>query len=267
VCGPQTWETLVEAGFSLGDRFLYHRTPMLRGDDVAELQQRLGALGFDTGRVDGIFGLATSRALAEFQRNAGQPVDGIVGVVTLRELLRLQTRSSEPTQVSDVRARDVLRHAPPTLAGRHLAVGEAGGLGTTVAALRRRLVGAGARVTELHHPDGSAQAREANAAGVDLYLGLRLDPDHPGCATAYYSGYRYESPGGRRLAELLQEEVPGSLGLPDGGVRGMCVPVLRETQMAAVIIEVGPAAAVVEHGPRLADSIAKALGIWAGNPL
>ena len=66
---------------SLGDRFLYRRTPMLRGDDVAELQQRLSALGFDTGRVDGIFGDATSAALGEFQRNVGLPVDGIAGGV------------------------------------------------------------------------------------------------------------------------------------------------------------------------------------------
>ena len=62
---------------------------MLRGDDVAELQQRLCTLGFDTGRVDGIFGDATVRALDEFQRNAGLPVDGIVGGATLQELVRL----------------------------------------------------------------------------------------------------------------------------------------------------------------------------------
>ena len=49
VCGRQTWSALVEAGRRLGDRFLYRRSPMLRGDDVAELQQRLSALGFDTG--------------------------------------------------------------------------------------------------------------------------------------------------------------------------------------------------------------------------
>ena len=70
VCGRQTWSALVEAGRRLGDRFLYRRSPMLRGDDVAELQQRLSALGFDTGRVDGIFGDLTSAALGEFQRNA-----------------------------------------------------------------------------------------------------------------------------------------------------------------------------------------------------
>ncbi len=56
VCGPQTWAALVEAGLRLGDRFLYLRRPMLRGDDVADLQRRLSALGFDSGRVDGIFG-------------------------------------------------------------------------------------------------------------------------------------------------------------------------------------------------------------------
>ena len=79
ICGQQTWNTLVEAGFRLGDRFLFRRTPMQRGDDVAELQQRLCSLGFDTGRVDGIFGDATGGALADFQRNAGLPIDAIVG--------------------------------------------------------------------------------------------------------------------------------------------------------------------------------------------
>jgi N-acetylmuramoyl-L-alanine amidase len=238
---------------------------MLRGDDAAELQQRLGALGFDTGRVDGIFGPLTSAAVADFQRNSGQPVDGIVGLATFHELLRMPSRHEDPELVSTVRARDELRHAPPTLSGRHLAVGEVGGLGTTVAALRRRLVAAGALVTELHHPDGSAQARDANDAHVDAYLGLRLDPDQPGCTTAFYAGYHYESPGGRRLAELDQQVVPAAIGVPDRGVRGMSLPILRETRMAAVIVEVGPATTVVEQGRSLAGGLAQALSGWAGS--
>ena len=265
VCGRQTWDTLVEAGFGIGDRLLYLRTPMLRGDDVAEIQQRLGALGFDTGRVDGIFGALTSAAVADFQRNSGQPVDGIVGLATLRELLRMPTRHHAPELVSTVRAREELRRGNPTLAELHLAVGETGGLGATVAALRRRLMAAGGRVTELHHPDGSVQALQANAAEVDVYLGLRLDPDRPGCSTAYYAGYHYESPGGRRLAELVQAALPAAVGVPDLGVRGMSVPVLRETRMAAVIVELGPAAVVVEQGQSLAGSLALALGGWAGS--
>jgi len=266
VCGRQTWETLVEAGFSLGGRYLYRQRPMLRGDDVAELQQRLGALGFDSGRVDGIFGDLTSAALAEFQRNAGLPADGILGATTLHELLRVQARHPQAELISTVRDRERLRQGPPTLAGRHLAVGEVGGLGAALAALRRRLVFAGARVTSLHHPDGSRQAAEANAAGVDVYLGIRLEPERSGCTTSYYAGYRYESRGGRRLAELVQGQVPGHLGVADLGVSGMSVPVLRETRMPAVIVEVGPAALAVEQGPALARALVEALVAWAGTP-
>jgi len=263
ICGPQTWETLIEAGFRLGDRFLYRRTPMLRGDDVADLQQRLSSLGFDTGRVDGIFGDSTSAALGDFQSNAGLPLDGILGATTMLELLRVQARHQQPEMVSTVRDRVKLRQAPPTLAGRHVAIGEMGGMGTTLGALRRWLVSSGARVTSLHHPDGSTQAQAANAAHVDAYLALRLDPEHEGCSTSFYSGYRYESPGGRRLAELVQREVPTAVGVPDLHAHGMSVPLLRETRMPAVIVEVGPAAVVVERGAALAKALATALSAWA----
>jgi N-acetylmuramoyl-L-alanine amidase len=263
ICGRQTWNTLVEAGFRLGDRFIYRRTPMVRGDDVAELQQRLCTLGFDTGRVDGIFGDATSTGLCEFQRNAGLPVDGIVGGATLRELLRLESRYRDPELVSSVRARATLRAAPPTLSGRRVAVGESGGLGSVAGALRRRLQIGGTVVTELHHPDDSAQAREANDLGVDVFVGLRLNPTSISCQTAFWAGRHDESPGGRRLAELIQQSVPGALGVGDGGVRGMSLPLLRETRMPAVLLEMGPASTVVERASSLASAISIALDRWA----
>ena len=76
MCGPQTWNALVDAGWQLGDRLLYERSPMLRGDDVADLQVRLGGLGFLDDRVDAILGPRTRRALEDFQRNSGLTVDG-----------------------------------------------------------------------------------------------------------------------------------------------------------------------------------------------
>ena len=267
ICGPQTWQTLVEAGHRLGDRVLYRRTPMQRGDDVAELQQRLCALGFDTGRVDGIFGDATAVALREFQQNAALPADGILGGETLAELRRVEGKRAVTRHlVSTVRARELLRQAPPTLAGRHVAVGEAGGLAAPIAALRRRLVAYGARVTTLHHPDDSRQAQLANGAGVDVYLALRLEPDRPGCLAAFYSGYRDESVGGRLLAQAMQRNLPRLLHLPDLGVVGMSLPLLRETRMPSVVVEVGPAAVAVEKGAALAEALATALGDWARGP-
>jgi N-acetylmuramoyl-L-alanine amidase len=264
VCGHQTWSALVEAGRLLGDRFLYRRVPMLRGDDVAELQQRLSALGFDTGRVDGIFGDMTSAALGEFQRNAGLPVDGIAGASTVAELLRFGTRHDDTELVTSVRDRERLRQGSRTLAGQRVAIGEEGGLDATVAALRRLLVTHGAVVTTHHHPDGSIQASEANAGGAQVYIGLRLDTGDDHCSAAYYAGYRYSSPGGRRLAELLQRTLTASLDLPDGGSRGMSLPVLRETRMPAVICEISPAAVVVEQAATIARAVVEALAEWVG---
>jgi N-acetylmuramoyl-L-alanine amidase len=267
VCGPQTWGALVEAGFRLGDRFLYLRTPMFRGDDVADLQRRLSALGFDTGRVDGIFGGLTSSALADFQRNVSLPVDGILGAATFRELRRVMPRHAEPELVSTVRDRDRLRRASGSLLGRRIAIGEEGGLDVLVAAVRRRLTTTGAHVVSLLHPDGSQQAAAANAARVEAYVGLRLDPERTGCTVSYYSGYSYESAGGRRLAELLQASAASALGVPAGGVRGMSLPVLRETRMPAVICEVGPPATVVQRAGPLAQAVVAALTAWAATPV
>lgn len=261
VCGRQTWSALVEAGRRLGDRFLYRRSPMLRGDDVAELQQRLSALGFDTGRVDGIFGDLTSAALGEFQRNAGLPVDGIAGAATVAELLRFGSRHDGSELVSAVRDRELLRQAPRTLAGRRVSVGEEGGLGSTVGAVRRLLVSQGALVTTHHHPEGSVQAAEANAAGAEVFVGIRLATE-PGCSASYYSGYRYSSPGGRRLADLLHVAMAATLGLPDVGSRGMSLPLLRETRMPAVICEISPASVMVERAPVIARAVVDSLAEW-----
>jgi peptidoglycan hydrolase-like protein with peptidoglycan-binding domain len=168
-------------------------------------------------------------ALGEFQRNAGLPVDGIAGAATVAELLRFGTRHDDTELVTSVRDRERLRQGSRTLAGQRVAIGEEGGLDATVAALRRLLVVNGAVVTTHHHPDGSIQASEANAGGAQVYIGLRLDAGNGHCSTAYYAGYRYSSPGGRRLAELLQTTLTTSLSLPDDGSRGMSLPVLRET--------------------------------------
>ena len=261
VCGRQTWSALVEAGRQLGDRFLYRRSPMLRGDDVAELQQRLSALGFDTGRVDGIFGDLTSAALGEFQRNAGLPVDGIAGATTVSALLRFGSRHDGSELVTAVRDRERLRQAPRTLAGRRVSLGEEGGLGATVAAIRRLLVSRGALVTTHHHPDGSIQAAEANAAEAEVYVGIRLGAVR-GCSASYYAGYRYTSPGGRRLAELLHLSLSSTLGLPDEGASGMSLTLLRETRMTAVICEVGPASTLVERSAVIAQALVDSLAEW-----
>lgn len=268
VCGAQTWAAVVEAGLALGDRFLYLKRPMLRGDDVADLQRHLGALGFDAGRVDGIFGPQTTTALQDFQRNVGLTVDdGMLGPETLRMLMRVSGRANGSDVVAEVRERQRLREAPKTLAGRRVVVGETGGLAALADHLRRALFRSGCSVYTLHDPDESFQARQANRLSGEVYLGLRLEPDEPGCGSDYFVGYNgIGSEGGRRLAETVQAIVPHALGIPDRGVRGMRIPVLRETRMPAVLVELGPPAVVVEHGVAVSAALIEALGRWVSAP-
>jgi N-acetylmuramoyl-L-alanine amidase len=265
ICGPQTWSSLVEAGYQLGDRLLYVVEPMLRGDDVYELQRALGSLGFDTGRVDGIFGPRTHEALLAFQRNAGVTSDSICGPATLDALRRVTRVGGAPT-VAHLRELEHLRDAPRHLDGRRIAVGETGGLAALADAVGRALQDAGAHVWVLHHPDESAQATEANALAAEAFLAIAVG-DEAGCATAFYATEGYESSGGRRLAELLIDELPDAELGPKRGVRGMRLAILRETRMTAVVCEIGPPARAVEHLALLASGATRALDHWARTPL
>jgi N-acetylmuramoyl-L-alanine amidase len=266
VCGEQTWASLVEAGYQLGDRMLYLRSPMLRGDDVADLQRTLGALGFDAGRVDGILGPHTTAALEELQRNAGLTTDGICGRDTVEVLRRFMARVGDPLTVAHVREADRMRDSARDLQGRRVAVGETGGLAALADAVGHALVAAGAVVTVLHDPDESSQASQANAAGAEAFLALALR-DEPGCHISYYAAAGYESVGGRHLAELALEELPPALAGAAAEISGMRLPLLRETRMPAIVCELGPPSMVVEHTRGLAASLARSAARWVQEPL
>jgi len=54
--------------------------------DVREIQTRLDMLGFNPGKIDGIWGRRTIQAVRAFQAASGLTPDGIVGPLTLRAL-------------------------------------------------------------------------------------------------------------------------------------------------------------------------------------
>jgi N-acetylmuramoyl-L-alanine amidase len=264
-CGTQTWNALVEAGYRLGDRLLYERRPMLRGDDVAELQTRLGDLGFFGDRVDGILGPQTAAAITDFQRNVGLTADGICGPDTIAALDRVRRRTP-PSVKAGVVEREQLRTGPRMLAGRRILVGQLGGLDALASTVVRALQDEGAVVAASSHPDPSAQAAEANGFSADVYVGLDLRDD-PGCRCSFYGRPDYESTGGRRLAERLVEALPSALGTGEARTAAMQLPVLRETRMVAVWCEIGPPARVVETTPAIARAVVECLVTWAAAPV
>lgn len=256
ICGPQTWQLLVEAGEQLGNRLLYLHSPPLRGDDVAELQRLLSTLGFAVGRIDGIHDSRTADAVADFQRNAGLVADGICGPDTLIALQRfvrhLQGKGAD--HMSALEERERLSAGEVSLTNRRIAIGERGGLDAVTAAVRRALTEAGADVLTVHHPDWSAQAQQVNGYAADVYLAVEVRPEPP--VIAFFQGEHFVSYGGRDLAQQLSRRLEHLF--PGITTRGMGLPMLRETRMPAVLCRFEHARDVVRYNRDVAYALAEA---------
>ncbi len=233
-CGAQTWAAVVESGYRLGDRPLYRRRPMLRGDDVADLQRRLNGLGFDAGREDGILGDDTRGALTEFQRNMNLATDGICGPATIAVLDRVGTLAEG--SVASVREREALRRGPHQLSGRRVFVAATPGFETLAGAVVHELLEAGAAAAlDTSGASDTVLAAEANRYTADLFLAFRAG-DTAGCRCSYYESGRFRSEAGHSVATAISAELAPVLG-GDACVAGRTYAVLRETRMAAVICE------------------------------
>lgn len=224
-----TWRAVVEAGFRIGDRLLYLKRPALRGDDVAWLQGKLGSLGFDPGRVDGIFGPRTRSALMEFQANMGLPADGMCGAATIEELRRVDLHHGAHVHGVIERLSRTDRHSRFSDVAVIVAAEAAlEGVADLVAARVRRR---GGHCVVLVGDVQSELARTINEVAPDVFVHLGYSLG--GRYVAYYSGYNYVSPVGRQLAEVVVQTAGAIRGMVE---RGMSIPILRETRSPGVSI-------------------------------
>ncbi len=238
ICGPNTWASLIEASWKLGDRLLYRRQPMLRGDDVAELQKQFNMLGFDTCRIDGIFGDATLSALTEFQRNVGIRSDGVVGPRTIDELKRMIPRHESNRLVSEIK--EVERWKDHT--GRRnlrIMLCDSGGAGICISSISKLLLYNGVQISMSHSFNQQRQAHEANAFDADLCIVIGLEdldkPSSPLITLSYYSGYNYVSLPAKSLVEEIERGFERVFGPGKSHAEGLSLPVLRETKMPTLV--------------------------------
>ena len=259
-----TLAALIEAGYHLGDRNLYLQSPMMRGDDVADLQLRLGSLGFDAGRIDSVFGPKTARALLDFQRNTGLAADGIAGHETVLGLHQLASRQSGQTPVAQVRELDQLRHAHSGLKNHRIALGQFGSCSALATVVARHLRSRGAQVVALDHPDEEYQARSANGFDAELYLGLHIETTSSS-RIQYFSTEGFHSAGGLRLAQRCVYALTATLQ-EDCEVQGMRLPILRATRMPAVLCALGPPTRVVQATSEVGKALSEAVAAWVHDP-
>jgi N-acetylmuramoyl-L-alanine amidase len=226
-----TWSRLSEAGWRLGQRLLFLTRPHLRGDDVAELQIRLAQLGFNPGRIDGIFGPLLDLALSDFQRNCGLPVDGTLTRSTLMELIRMTSVASERHLVTDAREQagfDESVTGPLIVCGR-----------SPLVALVAALLGPSFDVHVLERETPDQVASFANDRNAALVLSFQtLDPLNE-IHLHYWASYHSHSHRGEQLAGEVASALARTHALPRVEVTGMALPILRETQMTTLHVEHG----------------------------
>lgn len=238
IVGPETWRALVDAGYRLGDRLLYRRVPMMRGDDVASLQARLNSLGFDTGKVDGVFGPDTMHGILDFQHNRGLAEDGIAGRIVSAEL-RLMEMATQKHGREAVRERQWLASLPKTIAGQRVYldpecrdVDESSVTWTAVGEAASEFQNLGAWPTISRSvdtaPPSRLRAQRANALDVDIVIGFLVAGN--GDEGVYYFESEYSrSEAGFALASRLADRL-GVVAL------GKTLPLLKETRSPAVVV-------------------------------
>lgn len=255
-CDQATWTALIESEHQLGDRLLCLRSPMIRGEDVADLQLRLGTLGFDSGRVDGIFGASTQAAVGEFQRNSGIVFDEVCGPDTVAALKRLEGRAGSST-IASVRERVTLLASDHDLSTLRIVIGSPH-LGDLLSSRIAALLAPHCAEIAIVDGDPSTQAAAANDFGADLFLGLEYTTTEE-IEVRYFSVPGFESYGGRSLAEAIVVELPAT-GL--AVARGMRLPILRETRPPAVSLRLGHGLDAPQHRELVATSLVRALSAW-----
>jgi len=238
IVGTDTWRSLYEAGYTLGDRILYRRSPMMRGDDVADLQRRLNDLGFDADKIDGVLGPLTHRALLDFQSNRGIAEDGIAGPLVVRELLSI-TRGDPAAGRERVREREWLRRLPRTIVGARIYIDPAGpegpdrdilwAVGTALHQSFQILGGIPllSRSVDVF-PPAPVRARRANRLGAHLAVSLTVPAEEAPCVYSFESAHS-RSEAGALLAHCVSEQ----LDLP---LAGRASAMLKNTRAPAVVI-------------------------------
>jgi N-acetylmuramoyl-L-alanine amidase len=261
--GRETWRNLVDAGFRLGDRLLYHKLPMFHGDDVATLQRDLNALGFDAGQVDGIFGPATLRALLDFQDNRRMATDGIAGPAVVGELTLL-VRATHKLGRHVVRERAWLRSLPSTVAGQRLfidpfcrdeAEADAAWESAVSAASALRHLGAQVLLSRSAdtRPAERSRARQANELAADIVLCFCL-PRTDVVGVYFFCSTMSRSEAGEALATSIAHDLRID-------TQGRTMPILRETRAPAIVV------AVDELNSDLGADVARGVEAWLSSRL
>ena len=273
-----TARAMDEARWKLGDRSLYlQHSPLMRGDDVATLQARLTEMGFDCGRVDGIYGLRTGVAVKEFQKSVGVTIDGKCGPATIIALIRL-TKTVSGGAPATLRQNAAQQSRGPSLANKVIVLDPCVGdqlVYDVAVRTEGRLLALGASVFLTrglaNTPTENDRIGFSNKSNADLMISLNTDTyanqSAHGAATYFYGSdaHGVHSIVGERFASLVQREICARTDLANCRTHAKTWDLLRLTMAPTVRIDLGYVSNPGDLGrlsrPDFRDVVAEALVI------
>ena len=266
VVGPHTLQRIEEARWKLGDRTLsFVPGHLIHGEDVVSLQQRLSTMGFDCGKVDGIFGIKTDKALREFQLSVGVTADGTAGRETFDALQRL-VRTVSGGRAEKLRQSVLLDSLRTGIADKTIVIDPGHGgddkgvdahnvheseiVSSIASRLQGRLAALGATVVLTRplqiasNPSDRERADLCNKVNADLVISIHCDAatseNASGIATFHFGSETGGwSHAGERAAQRIHEAVLNRTHANDCSIHARTWELLRLTRMPAVTIDVG----------------------------
>ena len=242
--GTATWDILFDtvSGGTTYTRILKVTSPLMYGEDIKAVQNKLNSLGYNCGTADGYYGNATKSAVISFQSAKGLTADGEVGPATWNALFSSSSTSTGSSYTRLLKVTSPFAGHGDTDPGavgnglkeKNIVLNIATKLGALLNGREISIKYSRTNDTYLSLED---RARLANAWGADLFVSI-----HANSATSSVRGTEcYTHPTANTATKTLSANISRSIaskfGIPNRGHKEANFAVLRLSNMPAILVE------------------------------
>ena len=243
--GPTTWNALFNTSNSGGSgysRILKLTSPLMYGEDIRAVQNKLNSLGYNAGTADGYYGNDTRNAVINFQTARGIDIDGEVGPTTWNTLFNISISGGNGV-TSNIRKIFIdpgHGGTDPGASGNGLYEKEV--VLSIAKKVRNILISKGFEVELSRSTDQyvslSDRAAQANAWDADLFVSIHCNSATSSSAngTECYT-HPTANASTKSLSKNMSAALASKLGLTNRGHKESNFAVLRLSNMPAILIE------------------------------
>ena len=243
--GPTTWSALFNTSISGGNnysRILKVTSPLMYGEDIRAVQNKLNSLGYNAGTADGYYGEGTRTAVINFQTARGLDIDGEVGTNTWNTLFNTFNSGGNgvTSNIRKVFIDPGHGGTDPGASGNGLYEKEV--VLSISKKVRNILISKGFEVELSRSTDQyvslSDRAAQANAWDADLFVSIHCNSATSSSAngTECYT-YPTANTSTKSLSKNMASALASKLALTNRGHKEANFAVLRLSNMPSILIE------------------------------